>query len=168
MRSDRNRQTGYRGDPREETMNVKDATKDDIPELCGLLDCLFTQETEFHPDRMLQTAGLGEIIGFPDRGRILTIRSEPGIVGMVSLLFTVSTALGGQVALLEDMIVHPDHRRRGAGTALIGAALTLARSLGCRRITLLTDGCNESAISFYQHHGFVVSDMIPMRLPLFR
>jgi GNAT superfamily N-acetyltransferase len=149
-------------------MDVMAATKGDIPELCDLLDHLFSQEAEFQPDRALQAAGLDEIIGSPDRGRILTIRSESGIIGMVNLLFTVSTALGGKVALLEDMIVHPAHRRRGAGTALMSATLELARSLGCRRITLLTDGTNGSAIRFYESHGFTISDMIPMRLHSFR
>ncbi|MGH8602944.1 MAG: GNAT family N-acetyltransferase, partial [Gammaproteobacteria bacterium] len=82
----------------------------------------------------------------------------------VNVLFTVSTALGGPVALLEDMVVHPEYRGGGAGSRLLQAAINLAESSGCYRITLLTDRTNESAQRFYKRHGFTLSDMVPMRL----
>jgi len=77
-----------------------------------------------------------------------------------------STALGGRVALLEDMVVRPDARGRGAGSLLLRAAVEFARAAGCLRITLLTDADNAAAQRFYARHGFGQSAMIPMRLPL--
>ena len=97
---------------------------------------------------------------------VLVARREGRIVGMVSLLFTVSTALGGRVALLEDMVVYPAERGVGVGSRLLREALGLARERGCRRITLLTDGSNDLAKAFYAKHGFAVSGMVPMRLLL--
>jgi GNAT superfamily N-acetyltransferase len=145
-------------------VKTAEATKTDIPVLCSLLEHLFAREVEFTPDRSLQAAGLRQIIDSPEYGRILTLHDGPSLVGMVSLLFTISTALGGRVALLEDMIIHPDYRNKGAGTALLLAAVNLARSLGCHRITLLTDRTNESAQRFYGRCGFKPSGMVPMRL----
>jgi ribosomal protein S18 acetylase RimI-like enzyme len=85
---------------------------------------------------------------------------------MVNLLYTVSTALGARVALLEDMVVAPQARGRGLGSALLTHAIAHARSQGCRRITLLTDGVNDSAQRFYARHGFTGSGMVPMRMSL--
>jgi len=147
-------------------MDVTRANTEDIPQLCELLDLLFTQEVEFRPDPALQVAGLQQIIDFPERGKILVLREGIAVLGMVNLLFTVSTALGGRVAILEDMVIRPMHRGNGAGSMLLQAAVSFARSAGCRRITLLTDGTNESAKRFYQRHGFHLSEMVPMRLIL--
>jgi GNAT superfamily N-acetyltransferase len=147
-------------------MEISRATVEDIPQLCELLALLFDQEAEFRPDSALQAEGVRQIIEFPERGRILALREGKTVVGMVNLLFTVSTALGGRVAILEDMVVRPDCRSRGAGSMLLEAALAFARSSGCLRVTLLTDAANEAAQRFYKRHGFSRSDMVPMRLLL--
>jgi len=147
-------------------MKITEATKDDIVGLCELLALLFAQEAEFRPDRSLQTTALQQIIDFPECGRVLVLREGDSLIGMVNLLFTISTALGGRVALLEDMIVHPEYRGCGAGSELLQAAINLAKSYGCRRITLLTDQTNEAAQRFYERHGFNISEMVPMRLSL--
>ena len=147
-------------------MEVTAAIREDIPALCELLGILFAQESEFAPDLSLQAAGLREIIESPERGRILVLREGGVPRGMVNLLFTVSTVLGGRVAILEDMIVHPDHRGGGAGSRLLQAGIDLARSVGCRRISLLTDRTNDAAQRFYARHGFAPSGMVTMRLHL--
>lgn len=147
---------------------VTEASLDDIPQLCDLLALLFTQEAEFAPDRTRQAAGLREIITHPEVGRIVILREGETVIAMANLLFTISTALGGRVALLEDVIVRPDYRGGGMGTQLLQAAVEIARSAGCLRITLLTDCANAAAQRFYQRHGFEPSVMLPMRLQLSR
>ena len=144
-------------------MHPTHATHDDIPALRDLLALLFSQEAEFRPDPVLQAAGLRRILDDPERGCILVLRERGRPIAMVNLLFTVSTALGAPVALLEDMVVHPDHRGEGVGSRLVEAAIETARESGCRRITLLTDHDNEAAQRFYGRHGFEPSSMIPMR-----
>lgn len=145
---------------------IVEATIEDVPSLCGLLGILFGQEAEFQPDTEYQAVGLRAIIGNPDAGRVLVMKQRTIVIGMVSLLFLPSTALGGRVAILEDMIVHPDWRGGGAGGRLLSAAIECAKEYQCLRITLLTDGSNASAQRFYQRHGFIASRMMPMRLLL--
>lgn len=147
-------------------MEVSFATDADVPALCELLGVLFAQEVEFRPDPARQAAGLRAIIGHPDVGRVLVLRDGSAAVGMVSLLFLPSAALGGRVALLEDMVVRPDRRGGGAGSRLLAAAVAAARDAGCLRITLLTDGDNAAAQQFYARHGCGRSTMLPMRLML--
>ncbi len=138
----------------------------DIPALCGLLAILFGQEAEFQADQAVQQAGLNLLFDQPELGTLLVARDGPQPVAMVGLLYTVSTALGGRVALLEDMLVHPDYRNRAIGSQLLSHAVAVAREQGCRRITLLTDSDNIAAQDFYRRQGFVLSEMVPMRLLL--
>lgn len=147
-------------------MRIEPASAADIPALAGLLAVLFEQEAEFLPDGEAQTRGLAQILGNPHMGSILVAKQGGMAVGMVSLLYTVSTALGGRVALLEDMVVSPAARGVGVGSLLLQAAIDHARSAGCKRITLLTDAANEAAQCFYAKQGFEISSMIPLRLRL--
>jgi GNAT superfamily N-acetyltransferase len=148
------------------TLRITVAERDDIPALCELLNILFSQEAEFTPDAEAQRRGLARIIANPEIGTILIACDDRRIVGMVNLLYTVSTALGASVALLEDMVVLPDARGGGIGTRLLQEAIALARTRNCKRITLLTDQDNELAQGFYQGHGFTSSTMIPLRFLL--
>lgn len=146
-----------------ESTVVSQAEEGDIPALSDLLALLFEQEIEFTPDREIQQRGLAAIISTPERGRILVARYCQRVVGMIGVLFTWSTALGGRVALLEDLIVLPECRQMGIGSLLIDQAVFVARQTACLRITLLTDRDNIHAQAFYQKHGFELSPMIPLR-----
>ncbi|MDP3454292.1 GNAT family N-acetyltransferase [Methyloversatilis sp.] len=145
---------------------LRHATPADVPGLCALLAQLFAQEAEFVADAATQARGLQRILEAPDSGDILVLAEDGCPVGMVSLLYLTSTALGSRVALLEDMVVQPGQRGRGCGSRLLKAAIDCARQRGCRRITLLTDGHNLDAQRFYRQHGFAGSDMKAMRLML--
>ncbi len=147
-------------------MEITPANMSDIPALCELLDILFSQEADFTPDREAQSRGLAQIIGNPEIGLIVVARQQGRVAGMVNLLYTVSTALGDRVALLEDMVVAPGARGSGVGSLLLEQAIQIAGSNGCKRITLLTDSDNEAAQRFYRTHGFDSSAMIPLRLSL--
>lgn len=146
--------------------SIEMATTEDIPRLNELLTILFTQEADFRPDPARQSAGLRLIIENPAAGHILVLREGSAVVGMVNLLYTVSTALGGRVAILEDMIIDPGYRGGGAGSRLLDGAIAFAKEQRCRRITLLTDRTNSGAIRFYERHGFALSEMAPLRVVL--
>ena len=147
-------------------MHIDKANAADIPALSELLSALFAQEEEFTPNPEAQAQGLAQIIHNPELGVVLVAREGGQVLGMVGLLFTVSTALGGRVALLEDLIVSAKARNAGLGAELLAQAIALARAQGCKRITLLTDRANEAAQHLYRKQGFTVSGMVPMRLVL--
>jgi GNAT superfamily N-acetyltransferase len=142
------------------------AKKTDIPNLIPLLTELFSQEHEFSPDISAQQSGLSNIIQDAQIGLILQAKINHQTVAMVNLLFTQSTALGGRVGILEDMIVTSRYHGQGLGSKLLALALTEARNHGCKRITLLTDSDNEGGQRFYQRQGFALSSMTAMRLML--
>ena len=144
--------------------HIEQATLEDLPHLTELLTELFTIEGDFVPDPTRQTRGLRMLLEQPNRGRIFVLRTDHKVIGMVNLLFTISTAEGGLVLIMEDVIVHPQHRRQGYGGRLLEHAIEFAKEKRFRRITLLTDRISADSQSFFQQHGFQFSKMIPMRL----
>ena len=145
-------------------MKIEMATTSDIPTLCTLLDYLFSQEIEFKSNHETQSRGLEMILNNNNIGNIFVAKKNKTIVGMVILLYTVSTALGEQVVLLEDMVVSPNERELGIGSKLLDHAVKYATEKGCKRITLLTDKMNIRAQKFYKQHKFNRSSMIPFRM----
>lgn len=145
---------------------IDQATARDIPQLADLLGMLFSQEADFRSDRNKQECGLRRIIAAPDIGIVFAARDGDEIAGMVSLLFTVSTAEGGPACWLEDMVVTPERRGSGLGSRLLRHAIDYACASGYARITLLTDAVNQRAIQFYTRHGFARSQMTALRLHL--
>ena len=145
---------------------IEQATLEDLPQLTELLRDLFIHEGDFVPDPVRQMRGLRLLLEQPNRGRIFVIRKNGIILGMINLLFTISTAEGGFVILLEDLIVLDEYRRHGLGSLLLQYAVQYARNKDFKRITLLTDRLNADAHRFYRKHGFFESKMMPMRLVL--
>ena len=143
---------------------IEPATEADLDELSELLGELFSQESDFRPDKDKQLRGLRLIFEQPNRGRVFVLRRDGAIVGMINLLFTISTAEGGFVVLLEDLVVHKQYQNHGYGAQLLEYAIQFAKQKNFLRITLLTDRPENIAQEFFRRHGFVESSMIPMRL----
>jgi GNAT superfamily N-acetyltransferase len=145
---------------------IEPAISEDLDELSSLLGELFSEESDFRPDKEKQLRGLRLIFEQPNRGRVFVLRRDRSIVGMMNLLFTISTAEGGFVILLEDLVVHKEYRGHGYGSMLLDYAIEFARQKNFRRITLLTDRPELRSQSFFRKHGFYESPMLPMRLLL--
>ncbi|MCX7712257.1 MAG: GNAT family N-acetyltransferase [Chthoniobacterales bacterium] len=146
-----------------ENLRIEPATIEDLPVLTEMLYELFSVERDFIPNREKHMRGLKLILEQPQRGRIFVLRNESHIIGMINLLITISTAEGGFVLILEDLVIRADHRGQGYGSRLLRFAEEYARQKGFLRITLLTDKPNERNIEFFKRNGYVESDMIPMR-----
>lgn len=149
--------------PAHDPPRVEPATIEDLPALTELVMDLFARSGDFSPDRDVQERGLRLILEQPNRGRIFVVRTDDRILGMVNLLFTISTARGGFVILMEDVVIHPDHRGQGYGAMLVDYVLDFAKSKNFKRITLLTDRISEESQEFFKKQGFEHSNMIPMR-----
>jgi GNAT superfamily N-acetyltransferase len=143
---------------------IEPATIEDLPLLTELLMDLFAEESDFRPDYNNQMRGLRLILEQPNRGRIFVLRSANRIIGMINLLFTISTAEGGFVILLEDLVIHENFRGQRMGSELLKYAIDYARQKDFLRITLLTDRIGEESLVFFEKHGFQRSVMVPMRL----
>ena len=147
-------------------MNIDFGAASDLPQMAVLLEELFTLESEFHPDRDKQLQGLTLILENPACGQLFVLRDGAQIVGMANALITVSTAEGGRVLLLEDVIVRSEYRGRGFGRQLVNHVLDWAREQKMTRVTLLADCDNRAALNFYGKLGFEPSHMAVLRKTL--
>src|SRR5258707_8517254 len=105
--------------PMHELTRIEPATIEDLSLLAELLMELFGQEPDFRPDYNNQMRGLRLILEQPSRGRIFVLRSANKIIAIINLLFTISTAEGGFVILLEDVIISRNFRGQGMGSELL-------------------------------------------------
>lgn len=145
---------------------IEPATEHDLDELSGLLGELFSHESDFRPNKEKQLRGLRLIFEQPNRGRVFVLRRDNAIVGMINLLFTISTAEGGFVIVLEDLVIHEGYRGKGYGSMLLKHAMDFAKQKNFLRITLLTDRPELRSQELFRRHGFHESSMMPMRLLL--
>jgi len=142
------------------------ATQADLPALCDLLTALFTLEQDFTPDRVRQTEGLHLLLNNPQFGRLFVARMDHRVVAMANVLINISTAEGGRVAVLEDVIVAQEYRGQGLGRRLVEHVLAWCTAEGLSRVTLLADRDNVPALAFYRHLGFEPSNMTVLRRSL--
>ena len=149
-----------------ENVVIEPASEADLDELSDLLGELFSEESDFRPNKEKQLRGLRLIFEQPNRGRVFVLRRDNAIVGMINLLFTISTAEGGFVVLLEDLVVHNEFRGHGYGSQLLKYAIDFAKQKNFLRITLLTDRPELRSQVLFRRHGFHDSSMMPMRLLL--
>lgn len=73
-------------------------------------------------------------------------------VGFVSGVETVHPDKGAEMFLYE-LGVHPDHRRRGVGKALVRELSDLARQRGCYGMFVLTGPDDPVAVATYRSAG---------------
>lgn len=69
--------------------------------------------------------------------------------------FLVGRRVASEMEIL-NFAVRPDARYRGAGDALLGAALDWARSFSAEQAILEVRSANQTALRFYEHHKFQI------------
>ena len=153
-------------DKKIENISFRKAEIEDIAVLCELLWELFSQEVEFTPNKETQEKALKKIIEDENIGDIFVAVKENKVIAMVNVLYTISTALGEKVAILEDMVVSQNYKNQKIGSSLIEFTLDYLKKNSFKRVTLLTDSDNFNAHNFYKKHEFTKSSMIVFRKSL--
>ncbi len=100
---------------------------------------------------------------------LVLARSEGQVIGgaAVACRTPTLTQLEGKmdVAVLWDLRVRPDARRRGVGTALFAAAEGWARDRGYVQLKVETQNINVPACRFYARQGCVLRGVRPGAYP---
>lgn len=129
---------------------IRKAVPGDVKTLIKLLQILFSIETDFQFDESKQGRGLQLMIAAPGRRCIMVAEADGQVIGMCSAQLLISTAAGGTVALVEDMVVAGEYRGRGIGKHLLSAIEDWAVQQGAERLELLADRANTPALNFYE------------------
>jgi GNAT superfamily N-acetyltransferase len=150
--------------PQEAT--VRKARITDVPEMVPLLRELFSVEADFEFDAARAQAGLELLLEAERGGCVWVAEADRAIIGMCSLQVLISTAEGGPVGLIEDVIVSRDYRGKGIGGGLLEAAEAWAKAHGLTRLQLLADRSNADALAFYDRMGWPPTQLICRRRSL--
>jgi len=78
------------------------------------------------------------------------------------VLGTIMAGYDGHRGWIYSMAVHPNHRKKGIGSALLAFTEKKLSSLGCMKINLQIMDYNEAVQRFYQANGYVIEERISM------
>ena len=141
---------------------VREARNEDIPALIRLLEELFSIEKDFIFCPEVQKRGIKLLIRSAD-DRIFVAEIDKNVVGMCSVQILISTANGGKVGLVEDVVVSKNYQGHGVGRTLMSEIDNYAKELGLSRLQLLADKNNHLAIGFYKNMGWGNTNLICLR-----
>lgn len=140
-----------------ESINIIQAEGIDTGRVAPLFD-LYRQFYEQAGDPDAARVFIGERLGNDESVIFLALNCEGGAeepAGFVQLYPIFSSVSMIRVWLLNDLFVHPDHRRHGVGRQLMDRAIAHARETGYERLELATAMDNHEARQLYESIGFV-------------
>lgn len=132
-------------------MMIRNATREDVPAMVGLLGELFALEPDFpfRPDLhihglnlLLNTTGALALVATPATSH------EP--IAMITLQPHISTGFGIVDGIVEDFVVSGKYRGQGIGSQLLERLEATAKVSGYTRLRLYADRENTTALEFYQ------------------
>jgi GNAT superfamily N-acetyltransferase len=141
-----------------ESLEIRPATIDDVPEIVAMLADDPLGATREAPDDLAPYLEAFERIT-SDPSLHLVIASLGGRpVGTLQLMIINGLARRGAIkAQIESVRVYRDVRGRGLGSELIRWAIEAARARGARIVQLTSDASRTDAHRFYERLGFVNS-----------
>lgn len=137
-----------------EAIRIRPAAEADLPELVELLRQLFELEQDFEPDASKQQAGLSLMLESPF-AELLVAECGGRVAGFCGVQLQISTAMGSYAVQIEDLVLHPEFRRRGIGSRLLDAAGAWAKQRDARRLQLNCDDQNLPAMRFYEARNWI-------------
>ncbi|MGY1634223.1 GNAT family N-acetyltransferase [Geodermatophilus sp. SYSU D01186] len=151
-------------------VTTRTARPDDLPAVLALVR---QHRAEAHAEGVLtgQTPGAAAAAGFrrllADPAHRVALAVLPGpnapdggvdgalVVGLAILgLDPLSVVLGVPQVTVDNLVVHREHRRRGAGAALLGAAVAYATESGAEHVVAAVGGHEAERQRFFARMGF--------------
>ncbi len=127
-----------------------------------LLKMLFEIEEDFNFDYQRQKSGLTLLLN-SDQSLVLVAEHQKTVIGMCTGQLVISTAEGGYSLLVEDVVVSSEYRGKGIGNTLLNSMKNWAKQQNIRRLQLLADRNNTSALSFYSKSGWHQTELVCLR-----
>jgi GNAT superfamily N-acetyltransferase len=131
-------------------MNIRKAT---IPDLQGLLSLY----RHLHPhDNPLPTSDRVDQVwrDVLERTQVFLGFVDDELVSSCTLVVIPNLTRGTRpYALIENVVTHADHRRKGFGRELVRHAIAEAWAAGCYKVMLLTGSKREETLHFYETAG---------------
>ncbi|MDB4965872.1 MAG: acetyltransferase, family [Myxococcales bacterium] len=144
-------------------INVRRARPGDASHVYALVEQL-----GYHPDHRGFDETFAQTVRHPEAAVFVAVEGLR-VIGYLSMSQRPQIRLGGRAANIDELVVDERRRAEGVGTALLDAAVSYARGLGCKRVDLSTARSRQSyERGFYVAHGFAEVDSALMRMELTR
>ncbi|WP_437292434.1 GNAT family N-acetyltransferase [Sorangium sp. So ce406] len=136
---------------------LREARAEDLVGILELYRDLHPADAPFPPEpelsalwaRMLAQPGL----------RLFVLEGGAALVASCTLVVVPNLTRGGRpYALVENVVTHREHRRRGFGARVVRHALAEAWEAGCYKAMLLTGSQRPEVHRFYEACGFRAGD----------
>jgi len=149
--------------PNAVAVRIRNAQFKDLDALTALLQVLHGIAADFEPDPARQRRGLSLMLdGCGKHRSVMVAEIKDRVVGMCTVQTIISTAEGGIVALVEDMMVDPAYQGLGIGRRLMDEIEAWALRHHAFRLQLLADCTNASASNFYAKIGWRLRHNLPV------
>src|SRR5690606_31045609 len=96
---------------------------------------------------------LADAFADPPRYELWVADDRGEVIAYAVCFPTYSTFLARPTLYLEDLFVHPDHRRRGVATEMMATLRRAAEERGCGRFEWSVLDWNEGAQKLYEKLG---------------
>ena len=99
-----------------------------------------------------------------DIQRKLAVQRELFLVAELDaeIVGTAMAGYDGHRGWVYYLVVSPEHRRRGIGTALMRRVEEELARLGCPKLNLQVRASNEEVVAFYEKLGYKIEERISM------
>jgi GNAT superfamily N-acetyltransferase len=140
-------------DPSAPAVQIRAATRDDVPLILGFIRDLADYERLPHEVVATEAALAATLFGEHPAAEVLVAAIDGHPVGFALFFHSYSTFLARRGLYLEDLYVRPAARGRGVGRALLGELARIAVARDCGRLEWSVLDWNEPAIAFYEQLG---------------
>ena len=138
-------------------MIKREAKKEDLAALLELYKHLNTND--IIPEMNESTLAIWEGILADKNHRVLFIEVDGSLVATCVLIIVPNLTRGARsYGLIENVVTHPDWRKKGYGKAVLDYAAEIAENHNCYKISLMTGCKDEPTLRFYENAGFNGTD----------
>lgn len=135
---------------------VREVKKEDLDSLLKLY--LFLHEDRI-PDRSQHLRDTWERILGDENHHLLVYEADGQIVSScVCVIVPNLTRNIRPYALIENVVTHKDHRKKGYAAACLHHAKELARNENCYKMMLMTGAKDSATLRFYESAGYNTRD----------
>ena len=142
-------------------MAIRTATMQDIEPLRRLYTELEKDAVMYQPEHFVmgyRDDGFFKRIMESDTQELLVAECESGVIGFCHIMMhrtgNVSCLKEQTYAYIQDLVVAPENRNGGIGTALMDASQAYAKAHGAEFIRLSVFPGNQAGLRFYERNGF--------------
>ena len=135
---------------------IREARKGDLLPLLHLYLHLHEKQAPQQDERLMAVwRGI-----LRDQNHHLIVCEEDGkiVSSCVCVVILNLTRNARPYALIENVVTHPDYRKRGLASKCLDFAKQIAQKENCYKIMLLTGAKDESTLDFYRRAGYNSSD----------